>query len=244
MKKKSKIVIPLILLLLVALVVCANIWRRQSAVRQVRVEIDYCGADTLVHADRVEAYIQKKMPDLAKQQLQDIDLHRIDSLIDSTPFLHHTQTSATIGGSIVVYALQRRPLVHVCAQGEEYYLDDHCGRMPLSQHGFANVIIANGSISNKPNSKSQKQVWQLASYLDSHPDLAPLFDQIYRDSKGDLFLTPKLGNHVVQVGNTDNLDEKFSNLMAFYSRGLSQTGWDTYRQVSVKYREQVVCTKR
>jgi cell division protein FtsQ len=49
---------------------------------------------------------------------------------------------------------------------------------------------------------------------------------------------------VVQVGSADNLDEKFHRLIVFYTRGLSQTGWDKYSQISVKYRNQVVCTKR
>ena len=81
-------------------------------------------------------------------------------------------------------------------------------------------------------------------HFHSHPDLSPLFDQIYRDAKGDLYLTPKLGNHLVQVGNVERLDDKFHNLIAFYTRGLPQVGWDKYSQVSVKYRGQVVCTKR
>ena len=34
------------------------------------------------------------------------------------------------------------------------------------------------------------------------------------------------------------------NLMVFYTRGLPQAGWDTYSQVSIKFRGQVVATKR
>ena len=84
----------------------------------------------------------------------------------------------------------------------------------------------------------------MAKYLFQHQRLAPLFDQIYRDAKGDLYLTPKLGSHVVQIGSAQQLDEKFRNLMAFYTRGLPQVGWETYSQISVKYHGQVVCTRR
>ena len=121
-------------------------------------------------------------------------------------------------------------------------MDDKGSRMPNSTVGWSDVIVASGNIPAK--GKGQKEVWALANYLDRHPDLSPLFDQIYRDAKGDLFLTPKLGNHVVQVGDVENLDEKFHNLMALYTRGLPQAGWEKYSQVSVKYKGQVVCTKR
>ena len=41
-----------------------------------------------------------------------------------------------------------------------------------------------------------------------------------------------------------NLDDKFHRLMALYQRALPQVGWEKYSQVSVKYRGQVVCTRR
>jgi cell division protein FtsQ len=84
----------------------------------------------------------------------------------------------------------------------------------------------------------------MALFFDQHPEVSPLFDQIYRDASGDLYVTPKLGSHVVQVGSAENLEEKFDNLIALYTRGLPQAGWETYKQVSVKYRGQVVCTRR
>lgn len=242
MKKKSKIITILSFVLLIVLVVVANVWRKHSVVRDVRVEIDYRGADALVVARNVADLIRSEMPSIDSVMLRDVDLRAVELAASKSPYLMHCQASTSIGGAVVLYAVQRRPVVRAFVGQEEFYLDDQGYRMPLSAAGSADVPVASGNIQAK--GKTLKDVWQLACYLDQHPEVGPLFDQIYRDAKGDLYLTPKLGSHVVQVGSVENLDDKFKNLVALYTRGLPQAGWETYRQVSVKYRDQVVCTKR
>ena len=186
--------------------------------------------------------VKKELPSLTSQMLRDVDLKRVEKAAAKSPYLRDCEAGTSIGGSVVVFASQRRPIVRVCAKDKEYYLDDKGYRVPVSLIGSCDVIVASGNIPYK--GKGLKEVWTLANFFDQHPDVAPLFDQIYRDGIGDLFVTPKLGNHVVQVGSADNLEEKFNNLKALYTRGLPQAGWETYKQVSVKYRGQVVCTKR
>ena len=241
MKKKTKIISILIVVLLALLVLAANVWRRQSQVRDVRVDIDYGGSDTLVTSSQVEEQILAAMPDITSRMLRDVDLKAVEQAASASPYLRDCKAGTSISRNVVLFASQRRPIVRVCAQ-EEYYLGTEGERIPVSNVGSCDVVVASGDIPAK--GKAQKEVWTLADYLDRHPDLSPLFDQIYRDSKGDLYLTPKLSNHVVQLGSVERLDEKFYNLMAFYTRGLPQVGWERYSQVSVKYRGQVVCTKR
>lgn len=226
------------MLLIVALIVAANLWRGSSQVQGIRVDIDYCGADTLVMPQQVADLVLNTMPDVTSQRLRDVDLSKVAKAAVASPWLVRCEAGTSIGGTVVVHGVQHRPIVRVCSRGDEYYLDDRGYRVPVSRVGSADLIVASGNI--PPRGKGLRDVWTLASYLDGHKQLAPLFDQIYRDAKGDLFLTPKLGNHVVQIGSPDDLDSKFINLMAFYHNALPQAGWETYSQISVKYRGQVV----
>lgn len=242
MSRKVQIVSVAIVVLLVALVVAANNWRRNSLVREIRADIEYNGMDTLVTGGQVSSLVSNNIPDITSRMLRDVDLRAVEKAVATSPYLCNCKAGISTGGAVVVFATQRRPIVRICSQGDEYYLDDEGHRLPISNVGDCDVVVASGHISAKGD--GLKEVWFLSDYLDSHSDLSPLFDQIYRDSKGDLYLTPKLGNHVVQVGDTGNLDDKFHNLMAFYTRGLPQAGWEKYSQVSVKYKGQVVCTRR
>lgn len=242
MKKKKKILTLLVVAVLLVLVVMANVWRSRSLAHGVRVNIDYRGADTLVDAGQIAQLVLSQMPALTATRLSEVDLRAVERAAARSPYLRRCQAGTSIGGSVVLFAEQRRPVMRLFAGGVECYVDDECAVFPVGSRGSADVVVASGHVAVK--GESLKSVWQLAMFLDSHPDMAPLFDQIYRDSKGDLFLVPKLGSHVVQVGSADNLESKFSNLMAFYTRGMPQVGWETYKQVSVKYKGQVVCTRR
>ena len=241
MKKKTKILSLLIALLVALLVLAANVWRRQLLVKEVKVDIDYGCSDTLVTAQQVEQQIRDAMPHLTSQMLREVDLKAVERAATASPYLMGCKAATSIGGNVVLFASQRRPIVRICTEGE-YYLDESGHRLPDSPIGWCDVIVASGHISS--SGKGLKDVYTLAYYLDQHPDFGPLFDQIYRDGKGDIYLTPKLGNHTVQLGSVENLDHKFHNLVAFYTRGLPQVGWDKYSLISVKYRGQVVCTKR
>lgn len=241
MKKKTKIISIVIVVLLAILVVAANVWRRKSLVRDIRADIEYNGVDTLVTGQQISDLIRNGIPDISSKMVRDVDLKAVERIAATSPFLYNCKAGISIGGAVVVFATQRRPIVRICVKDHEFYLDDQGQQVPNSEVGFCDVMVANGNVDSKDALKS---VWVLANYLDQHPDLSPLFDQIYRDTKGDLFLTPKLGNHVVQVGDTGNLDDKFHNLVALYTRGLPQVGWEKYSQISVKYKGQVVCTRR
>ncbi|MEG1644226.1 MAG: hypothetical protein RR279_00130 [Alistipes sp.] len=56
-------------------------------------------------------------------------------------------------------------------------------------------------------------------------------------------LIPRSGSHTILFGRIEAVDEKLDKLYAFYRSGMKNLGWNTYRTVNIKYKEQVVCTK-
>ena len=67
-------------------------------------------------------------------------------------------------------------------------------------------------------------------------------------SSGDLELEliPRTGNYVVefgQVGTKAEIEEKLDKLLAFYQKGLTNVGWDSFSRISIRYKGQVVCSK-
>jgi cell division protein FtsQ len=64
------------------------------------------------------------------------------------------------------------------------------------------------------------------------------------DEDDEIMIFPRVGNHKILMGEARDLDKKFENLKVFYKRGLEKVGWDRYTQISLKFENQVVCTKR
>jgi cell division protein FtsQ len=69
-------------------------------------------------------------------------------------------------------------------------------------------------------------------------------EQIYLNQYGDMELVPKVGNHKIIFGTSEQMEEKFWKLKTFYKQGLNYTGWENYDTLNLKFQNQVVCTKK
>lgn len=64
------------------------------------------------------------------------------------------------------------------------------------------------------------------------------------DSRGDIIIIPNIIGHVINFGDTTLIDNKFARLQTFYRDVMPVRGWSAYDTVSVKWRGQIVATRR
>ena len=50
-----------------------------------------------------------------------------------------------------------------------------------------------------------------------------------------------IGNMEIIIGQMNNLEDKFSRLLAFYKNIAPSQGWNKYSTVNLKYKNQIVC---
>jgi cell division protein FtsQ len=84
----------------------------------------------------------------------------------------------------------------------------------------------------------------LAQFIRNDPFWLSQVAQVDITEEGKFEISPVVGNHLVKIGNGENLDKKFSRLMTFYKQVLAKKGFDAYSTVDVQYAGQVVATKR
>lgn len=229
-------------ILIAALVVVANTMRNNSQVSGLRVELEYNGSDTLITASRLERQISADLTWVNHTKVKDVDKDAVNTSVMKSPFIERCNTSVSVRGAIVVKAVQRRPIVRMFANGEEFYVDALCKKMPLSEDGDGNVLVANSQKSHITNADAHK-LYRLAEYLYQHPDYGVLFDQVYLDQSSQLCLVPKVFNHIVVVGDNDSLNFKMEKLWHFYTHVMPQKDCNAYSVINLKYSNQVVCGK-
>ena len=64
------------------------------------------------------------------------------------------------------------------------------------------------------------------------------------NANGDMELVPRVGDHTILIGDDQQIHEKFEKLFLFYMEGLNKAGWNKYKVINLKYKDQVVCTKK
>ncbi len=251
MKMKRSVKISLIVLgaaLLAVLVVVLNVSRSNSQVRGLEADIRYGSTPMLVSGQTVVDSVVAALPTLMQQQVKAVDCEAVAEAARRVPFLTNVSASVSVSGRVVVRADQRRPIARLFHGDRERYLDREGAVFPVSRVGNCNVLVAGGDFSAplRPDSLDAQltALWQVASYLDSESRYSKLIDQIFVERDGDIMMVPKVGDHVVELGDANDLDGKFANLVAFYRKGMPRAGWDTYSKISLKFKGQVVCTKK
>ena len=250
----------IIIVLLAAIVITFHIVRRNATMRGLECTVTPDRSSCLLSSHDVDSLILMNHPNLLKTDIKKVDKKAIVNTLEAHPYILHADARMTTGGKLVVNVQQHIPVVRMFYQGNEFYISREGTCMPLSSKRYCHLLVGStmseepllaqptklnlADTSNHRQPQSPLKIWKLASFLYDNPKYGDVFDQVYVGDKGDLFLVPKLGSITVNIGDTTMLQRKFTNLWAFFDQGISQVGWDTYSAISLKYKGQVVCTKK
>ncbi|GET30133.1 cell division protein FtsQ/DivIB [Prolixibacter sp. SD074] len=199
--------------------------------------------------DDVERWIEKKYNGVFGKRLDSINTRAIEAGLEKLQAIGHAQVYTTLasrtgrdkGGSLVVRIEQRKPIFRVFTSGLDYYMDNEGNVMNWTPKYTARVILVGGSVSRK---FARETLVPLVSYIGSDDFLKAQIDQIYVDDDGDLTMIPRIGDQRIEFGKADGYQIKFRNLKALYTEGFRHGGWSKYKCINLKYRNQIVCTKK
>jgi len=263
MKKIKHIILWLLLGAYLAVALSFVAERHQHLVcNQIEVCILDSTHNAFVSAGNVKNLLQKKGINLIGKNFSSIDLKNLETILNGCPPIEKTEIYKTIGGKIVIEVRQRNPVLRIIdANNNSYYIDNKGYVMRLSGNYTSRVIIANGYIHCAIPENGKLSVLDVEKYSkDNHYMLADLFklahfiadddfwnaqvQQIFVNTSGDFELVPRVGAQVILFGDYSDCKEKFSNLMSLYKNALPVVGWNKYETINLKYKGQVICTKR
>jgi cell division protein FtsQ len=154
-------------------------------------------------------------------------------------------------GIINVEISQRQPILRVINQfDQDFYIDQHGLKIPLSSNFTARVLVANGYIDelfanrvDTLHTSLAADLFKTADYIRKDSLWDAQIAQIYVNPDHEIELIPRVGNNRILLGNADSLDNKFHNLLVFYKKAIPQVGWEAYKTINIKYANQVVGVK-
>lgn len=227
------------ILLLFVLLFILNQQHRNHICQQITIAIDAPIERQLVSQNIIKKNLNKWYANgLLGDQYKDINLAELESKFESIDAVKNAEVSFDLSGELKIAITPRVPVVRIFKRGEaSYYLDDEFKKISAKGTDVARVPIANGNFS-----KSMiKKVYTLSTHVQENPFMDALTEQIFVTNNGDLVIIPKVMNQRIIVGDTLDLENKFLKLTDFYNHGLKNVGWDKYRIINIKYKDQVVC---
>jgi cell division protein FtsQ len=209
------------------------------------------GNHYFIDRQEVDNILQMDSHTLIGRRIESIDLHALETKLKGNPFVEFAKVYADMDGVMQVEVSQRQPILRVMNRfDQDFYVDQHGLKMPLSQNFTARVIVANGFIdelfANKVDSLHTalaKDIFKTADFIRKDSLWDAQIAQIYINKDHEIELIPRVGNQRILLGNADSLDLRFGNLKAFYKKALPMVGWDAYKVINIKYNNQVIGVK-
>ncbi|MDE5981517.1 MAG: hypothetical protein K2G92_00200 [Duncaniella sp.] len=147
-------------------------------------------------------------------------------------------------GTIHISATPIIPVARVFDGNSSYYVNRAGKRVEATARYHSDVPVIAGHFNPADSLFTPLSLLPLINYINNDSVWRSFITMIKVDSPRDIILVPTIREHVVNIGSTARLDDKFSRLRRFYKEVLPVKGWEMYDTVSVKWNGQVVATRR
>ncbi len=228
------------------------------------ITINDDGKNYFIDADDIRDFLRSRRDTLLNQPMREINVYELEKALNAHPAIANAEVSVDVNGAANIDIRQRNPLLRIInMNGESYYIDDEARLMPLSENYTARVPVASGFISEKyvqyyrsnihaladdtlaSRNTVLDEVYKVAAYMAKDTLIGNLIQQIYINQEREMELYPVVGTHKIIFGDGSAIEEKFEKLKIFYKEGLnSMNNWNKYTAINLKYKDQVVCTKK
>jgi cell division protein FtsQ len=215
------------------------------------IKIYIPGNQSFIDKEEVDDILKIHRHQLVGRNMESINLHDLENRLKANPFIESAKVYSDMDGVIKVRISQRQPVMRVMNQfDQDFYIDQHGIKIPMSSNFTAKVLVANGYIEEAFGNKIDtlhteiaKEIFKTAEFISKDSLWSAQIAQIYVNQGHEIELIPRVGTNRILLGNADSLENKFHNLLVFYKQALPQVGWDRYKIINIKFANQVVGVK-
>ena len=177
-----------------------------------------------------------------------LNLHELEQMLEHNTWISKAELYFDNRDVLHIIVKERTPVARIfTTAGSSFYIDSLGIRMPLSDKLSARVPVFTGFPDKKKMTATDSvllnDVKVTANYIINDPFWTSQVAQIDITADNSFEMIPVVGNHLVKLGNGDDIDKKFHRLMVFYKQVLSKTRFDKYKVIDVQYKGQVVASR-
>jgi cell division protein FtsQ len=192
------------------------------------------------------------------QPLNKVSENDIENRINVLRELKVAEVYTTIDGTLHLYVDQRNPIMRIIPdEGGDFFIDEDGFLFRKRNLYNPRLHIVEGNINITPamldsvsildtmiKNTILKDVYHFVNYINDDNFWSAQIDQIYVDSRDEVNLIPRVGNHLIHLGTFENYKGKLRNLEAFYDKVLPEVGWNKYSSINLEFKDQVVCKRK
>ena len=234
------IILKWVLAIVVLVVVLSFTNNRQAnqfvKLNEIGIEI---AADNFVNQQVVLDYLNSKNVNFDSVLVNDFQKEDLENLLLTHPNIKNVEVFANQKGAIDFTIFQKQAIVRVKGINADYFLDSFGNRMEISSYYTPNLIVVTGDVT----ADKHKNIFDFVNEINESKFWKSQLTQMHLSGK-EIILIPRVGGHKIYLGSFENTKQKLEELYQFYKIAMPAMGWQTYTDISLKFNNQIVCTKR
>ena len=210
--------------------------RKSQIANLNNIEIDY---EKFINNEEIINYLIENHALFDSTLISDIDFVSIEEVLNEHPYIKKAEIYTGQNGKVNLHLKNRIPYVRVINSSDDFYLDSKMTMFPINKNHTENVLIITGKFI-LTNSKAKK----LITLINNNDFWRLQITQIHFVNEEEVYLITRVGDQLIEFGDLNNQEDKLNNLNIFYKKVMPVEGWQKYSKVSLKFNNQIVCTKK
>lgn len=186
-----------------------------------------------------------------------VNMQAIQSQLKSNPWVEHSEAFVDLGGDLNVSIKEYHPVLRVFGKnGNSVYLTEDLLVLPSSPSHTPYLLIASGNflldsvdIGRQLNDTLEADrnligAMAVMEAVSRNPFIKSCTGQIYCNGRNEFEIVVRDLDARILLGNTDQLDDKLRRLEIFMKQKIGTSESKNLNIINLKYKNQVVCTKR
>lgn len=175
------------------------------------------------------------------QPLIKINIQRLENYLRKLKNLEDVECVLTSDRKVKIKVSPMIPEMRIFMGNQSWYINKDGKAVEARPEFYADVPLATG-VFNKHFRPAA--ILPIAEFIRDDEEMHNLIAMIEAKDANNIILIPRINGHVINFGDTTRLAEKKRNLMAFYKKVMPYKGWNTYDTINVRFKNQIVATRR
>ncbi len=232
--------IRLVLMFALVIFLYAFTSNRNSHRKLTKSEVIFVGDNNnFLKQETVNKLLIENNQDVKSIAKEEVNLNQLEKSVNQQEMVQKCEVFLSIDGVLKAQVVQKTPIARCFNASDSFYIDYEGHTMPLSNNFTARVPIVLGEI-NKKNRAKLSEVFKII-YNDEFLKENIIGIQILPSE--DLIMTNRNFNYRIEFGKIINTEKKFKNYKAFFQKAILDSTLAKYKNINLKFTQQVVCTK-
>jgi cell division protein FtsQ len=187
--------------------------------------------------------------DVHNKKVASFDLLKMEGILRRNSWIKDAQLYFDNNQTLKLRIQERQPIARLFTTNGSSYMIDSAGiQMALGERNAFRLPVFTGYPSEKfglrRDSALSHQIRDLAIFLNNNSFWSNQVQEINISSSKTFRLTPLIGNQLIEMGEGNEIENKFHKLFTFYKEVIAHAGFEYYTNINIAYENQVVATRK